>query len=82
MLALTVLAERLKVIARRQPEVAQIGGGIEIAKLAARDLDQIGREALRAFTVEHGFGDPILEGLDHDVMYQLMIHTSSYCIAV
>ena len=69
MLSLAVAAKRFKPVAGRQPKVAQIDGGIEIAKFPARDLDQIRREALRALAVENDFGGPIPEGLDHGSMY-------------
>jgi hypothetical protein len=39
MLSLAVADESFKPIARRQPKIAQINGGIEVAKLAARDPD-------------------------------------------
>ena len=38
--------------------------------LVARDLDQIGRKAPRAFAVEDGFRGLILEAFDHGDMYQ------------
>ena len=41
-LSFAASAQRLKPVTGRQPQIAQVGGGIEIAKLAARDLDQTG----------------------------------------
>ena len=63
MLPSAIPAERLEPVARRQLQIAQIKRGIEIAELAARDLDQIGRKALRALAVEDGFRGAILEAL-------------------
>jgi hypothetical protein len=69
-LSLAVPLERFQSVAWWQPQVAQIDGGIEIAKLAARDLDQIGRKAFRAFALEDGFRGAVLEAFDHGDMYQ------------
>jgi hypothetical protein len=69
-LSLAVPLERFQSVAWWQPQVAQINSGIEIAKLAPRDLDQIGRKALRALAVEYGFRGAIPEAFDHGAMYQ------------
>jgi hypothetical protein len=74
----STISAYLKPVAKRQPQIAQVDGGIEIAKLAARHLDQIRRKALWALALVNGFRDSILEALDHDVLYQPMIRTSSY----
>jgi hypothetical protein len=60
-LSLAVAAERFKPVSRRHPQVAQINGGIEIAKLAPPCFDEVGREALRALAPENGFSRPVLE---------------------
>jgi hypothetical protein len=49
MLPITIAAERFQAIARWHPKIARVGRGIEIAELAARDLDQIGGKTFRAF---------------------------------
>jgi hypothetical protein len=76
MLSPTIVFEGFQFVPWRYPQVAQIDRGIEIAELAAGNLRQIGREALRALAAENSFRGPVLEGLDHDRMYQMMIQAS------
>ena len=52
-LPLTISLDRLETIAGRLTQVTKIGSGAELAKLAARYLDQIRREALWTFAAEH-----------------------------
>src|SRR5215470_9048618 len=60
-----VARERLETVAWRRPQVAEITRGVEVAQLSARHLDQVGRKAFRAFTVEDGFGGFVPEAPDH-----------------
>jgi hypothetical protein len=64
-LPLAIARQRLKTVAWRRPQVAEIARGVEIAQLSARYLDQIGRKALRTFAVEDGFSGLIPEAPDH-----------------
>lgn len=65
MLALTVALERFETITWRLPQIVDVDGGIKLAKLTARNLDQIRREASRAFAAEHSLSQMILEAPDH-----------------
>jgi hypothetical protein len=56
--------QRLKTVAWRRPQVAQIAGGIKVSQFPARHLYQIGRKTLRAFAVENHFGDLVPETPD------------------
>jgi hypothetical protein len=64
-LPLAIARERLKAVARRRPQIAEIARGVEVAQFPARHLDQIGRKALRTFAVEDGFGGLVPEAPDH-----------------
>jgi len=57
-------SQRFEAIAGRRPQIAEIARGVEIARLPTRHLDQIGRKALRAFTVENGFAGLIPKVFD------------------
>jgi len=63
--------KRLKAIAGRRPQIAEITRGVEIAQFPARHLDQIGRKALRSFAVEDGFGGLVTEAPDHKTCVSL-----------
>src|SRR5215813_9404582 len=65
MLPFAIARQRLKVIAWRRPQVAEIASGVEVAQFPARHLDQIGRKALWAFAIEDRLGGLIAEALDH-----------------
>jgi hypothetical protein len=65
--ALTVAPERFEPIGRRCPQIVENDCRVQVAQLAARHLDQAGREALADFAVEGCFGQGVLEALDHDV---------------
>ena len=65
MLPLAIARQRLKTVARRRPQVAEIVRGIEVAQFSARHLDQIGRKALRTFAIEEGLGGLMPEAPDH-----------------
>jgi hypothetical protein len=60
--------QRLQSIARRRPQVAEIIRRIEIAEFPASRPNQIGREALRSFSVEDGLGRPVPERSDHELL--------------
>src|SRR6266545_1157509 len=64
-LSLAIARQRLKPVARRRPQVAEIASGVEVAQFPTRYPDQIGRKALRTFAVEHGLGGLIPEAPDH-----------------
>jgi len=53
------------VIAWRHAQITQIDSSVQITELAARDFDQIGWKALRAFASENRFGGSILKPADH-----------------
>src|SRR5437016_2904028 len=67
-LPLAIARQRLKTVAWRRPQVAEIARGVEVTQFPARHLDQIGRKALRAFAVEDGFGGLVPEAPDHKAM--------------
>src|SRR5258705_11825491 len=46
-LSLAIARQRLKPVARRRPQVAEIASGVEIAQFPTRYPDQIGRKAVR-----------------------------------
>ena len=69
-LSLAIARERLKAVAWRRPQIAEIARGVEVAQFPARHLDQVSRKAFRAFAVEDGFGRLATEAPDHN----------SYCI--
>lgn len=64
-LPLAVACQRLKAVARRRRQVAEIGRRVEIAQFPARHLDQIRWKALRTLAVENGFSDLVAEAPDH-----------------
>jgi hypothetical protein len=64
-LPLAIARQGLKTIAWRRPQVAKIARGVKVAQFPARNLDKIGRKALRAFAVEDRFGSLVAEAPDH-----------------
>jgi hypothetical protein len=56
-LSFAITRQRLKTIAWRRSQVAEIVRGVEVAQLPARDLDQIGWKAFGTFAIENGFSD-------------------------
>ena len=61
-----IARERLKAIARRRPQIAEIAHGVEVAQFPARHIDQVGRKAFRALAIEDGFGRLVTEASDHE----------------
>jgi hypothetical protein len=70
MISASVCTERFQVIAWRHAQIAQIDSSVQITELAARDFDQIGWKAFRAFASEDGLSGSILEPADHAFLYQ------------
>jgi hypothetical protein len=66
MLPFAITSQGFETIARRRIQVGQIGRGVEVPQLAARNLDQIGRKTLRLFAAEDGFGRLVPKASDHD----------------
>jgi hypothetical protein len=64
-LPFAVARQRLKTIAWRRPQIAEIARGVEVAQFPARRVHQIGRKALRTFAVGDSFGGFIPEAPDH-----------------
>jgi len=71
-----IARQRLKAVAWRRSQVAEIARGIEVAQFPARRPDQIGREAFRIFAIEDGPGSLIPEAPDHVDVYHRMIRPS------
>ena len=63
-LPFAITRQRLEMVTWWRPQVAA-ARRIEITQFSACYLDQIGRKALWALAVEHGFGDPVPEVSDH-----------------
>jgi hypothetical protein len=64
-LALAVALEGLQSIARRGSQILQRHGRLEVLKLSARNLEQIGRKALLGFALEGCFSLRVFEAPDH-----------------
>jgi hypothetical protein len=65
-LPLAITSQRLKAVAGRRPQITEVARRIEVAQFPARCLEKIGREALRAFAIENGFGSFIPKVPDHE----------------
>jgi hypothetical protein len=66
MLAFAIAFESFQPVGRWRPEIGKSGSGVEISQLPPRYPDQVGREAFPDLTVRQGFGQSVLEALDHD----------------
>ncbi len=64
-LALSVAAEFLQSIARRNSQITKRSGRLEDEELPQRGSLQLYREASQPLATQHSFGVPISEGLDH-----------------
>jgi hypothetical protein len=63
--------QRLQPIARRDVEIAQGGGIVQVEQLPSRDALQLGWEVsnlLRVDVVEEILGEPVAEALNHAVI--------------
>jgi hypothetical protein len=60
-----VAFQEFKAIAGRGSQIRQSASSVEVLKLPASDLEQIGREALPGFAFENGSGQFVPEALDH-----------------
>jgi len=65
-LPLAIARQRLKMIARRRPQVAEFARGVKVAEFSPCHLDQISREAFGTIPIEDGFSDLIPEAFDHN----------------
>jgi hypothetical protein len=64
-LSLAIVCKRLKSIAWRRSQIAEIARGIEVAQFPPRHLHQSGRKTLRTFAIEDGLGGFFQEAPDH-----------------
>jgi hypothetical protein len=76
MLPRSITPKSLKPIAGRHTQIGKHVRGVQKAKLAAGDLDQVGRKALADYASKHVFREGIFKSLDHHQVYQLLIHPS------
>jgi hypothetical protein len=76
-LPLPIAGQRLKAVAWRRPQVAEIARGVEVAQLPARHFDQVCRKALRTFAVKTASVVLSRKLLITIIMYRYMIQTSS-----
>src|SRR6266849_3756113 len=76
MLALSITSESLKPVTGRHTQVCEYMCGVQKTELAAGNLDRVCRKALSDDAIECVFCQRVLETLDHDHMYQYVIHLS------
>jgi hypothetical protein len=64
-LPLAITRQRVKTVAGRRHQVAEISSGVEVPQFPARHPDQISRKALRSFAIEDSFCGLVTEAPDH-----------------